>query len=1001
MTPPPPAFERIERALRLTRRRLRLRAGVSALGWLLAAGGVALAIAVLVGAAGASSVWARGALVALGLIGIGAVAARVLWPLRGTGRDAAVAAHLEDQLGTLHDGLLASVQFRAAWPDVPAGSPALVEGLAHQMAARLDGADLGALTPLRPARRGWIAAGGVAVAWAILLLAAPRWVDAGLAALSPPPLNALGERQTGPLVGDLIVTLHFPDHVKRKPRTIPNSTGDIEAPKGTRVEISATTLAPARGAALRFGEGQAELPLALSEGRDLRGEFVIDAAGTWRFALVSAEGETLVEGLDRRLRVEPDRPPTVTLQLPAEDVTLEDLRGVPVAYEARDDFGLSKSAIIISLAEHPEHPEEIVQPGVEGARYDGADEVDLTVIQAQPGDRLALTAVAWDNNGVDGPQKGASVTRYITVNSPHQKHYALAEKLQASIEKLLTALADRLELEWKGERLAARLSEIAGTTRGAAEALGEVVEAMAEDPLTPEEVRLALAGRLGALEKAMAAEQRFADDAAPSLDALDAPTLRIGQRHNDEVIEELEQAIVLVEAMVARLALEDMAALAEELRASKERLRDLIEAYRKNPNDALKARIMRDIQRLRDRMREMQARMAKIRQKLPEEFLNLDGLKKDDVAKGLDKSKDQLAELEKMLEEGKVDEALSALDEMSKALDELSASLDQDMQDLHAETNPEMQKAISELMDQTRDLMKRQEEAAKATDAAAAKQAEAQRKALEEQLGQKLAEAKDKARKLRESVEQLATERMPSIAEEEMGHLGQRTQELEGALERNQIVEALEMADRSMDHLDAMERFNRYDPQGDRYRDLVQKSRKLDQALMKDLAELLDSARQQSAQALSPGEAEALRQQQQGLAEAAKRLQQRIEQRGEKMPGLQGEPMQRIQQAEDAMRRSADQLGQQQPGQARPGQQEAMSELQALMEGLKQANKPQRADRQQGKSRQTSREKVRIPGAEEYEAPAEFRKELLDAMKQRPTDAYREQVKRYYESLIR
>ena len=44
-------------------------------------------------------------------------------------------------------------------------------------------------------------------------------------------------------------------------------------------------------------------------------------------------------------------------------------------------------------------------------------------------------------------------------------------------------------------------------------------------------------------------------------------------------------------------------------------------------------------------MRALKERMAQLRQKLPEEFLNLDGLKKDEVAKGLDQSKAQLDEL--------------------------------------------------------------------------------------------------------------------------------------------------------------------------------------------------------------------------------------------------------------------------------------------------------------------------------------------------------------------
>jgi len=105
----------------------------------------------------------------------------------------------------------------------------------------------------------------------------------------------------------------------------------------------------------------------------------------------------------------------------------------------------------------------------------------------------------------------------------------------------------------------------------------------------------------------------------------------------------------------------------------------------------------------------------------------------------------------------------------------------------------------------------------------------------------------------------------------------------------------------------------------------------------------------------------------------------------------------------ESMRGAAEQLRQRRPSQARPAQQQAQSQLQSLMESLREAAQPQRAQRQQQqqRGRQQSREKVRIPGADDYEAPAAFRKELLDAMKQRPNDAWEEQVKRYYESLIR
>jgi hypothetical protein len=54
-----------------------------------------------------------------------------------------------------------------------------------------------------------------------------------------------------------------------------------------------------------------------------------------------------------------------------------------------------------------------------------------------------------------------------------------------------------------------------------------------------------------------------------------------------------------------------------------------------------------------------------------------------------------------------------------------------------------------------------------------------------------------------------------------------------------------------------------------------------------------------------------------------------------------------------------------------------------------------------GDGDEPSPEKVEIPGAEAWRAPAEFRKELLDAMKQGTPERYEGEVKRYYEELVK
>ena len=135
--------------------------------------------------------------------------------------------------------------------------------------------------------------------------------------------------------------------------------------------------------------------------------------------------------------------------------------------------------------------------------------------------------------------------------------------------------------------------------------------------------------------------------------------------------------------------------------------------------------------------------------------------------------------------------------------------------------------------------------------------------------------------------------------------------------------------------------------------------------------------------------------------EAAQKLAERMQSQGSRFPTLGEGPPQQAQKAGEQMGQAADELDAKRPGQARPSQQQAISELQGLMEGLKQAANPQRADRGQRDGQKGSRqEKVEIPGADDHQAPAEFRKDLLEAMKDKAPETYEQQVKRYYESLV-
>jgi hypothetical protein len=48
-----------------------------------------------------------------------------------------------------------------------------------------------------------------------------------------------------------------------------------------------------------------------------------------------------------------------------------------------------------------------------------------------------------------------------------------------------------------------------------------------------------------------------------------------------------------------------------------------------------------------------------------------------------------------------------------------------------------------------------------------------------------------------------------------------------------------------------------------------------------------------------------------------------------------------------------------------------------------------------------SREPVRIPEADATKAPREWRQELMEAMREKAPEKFREEVRRYYEELVR
>src|SRR5690606_7675288 len=113
-------------------------------------------------------------------------------------------------------------------------------------------------------------------------------------------------------------------YMAREDEVIPGATGDVTAPKGTEVTVTGRADRAVTSAALVVTGGPKELALAATvSGRDVEARFVVSAPGAWRFRVVDADGDEVLDPVARKILLRPDAPPTVRLDEPSEDRTVQ------------------------------------------------------------------------------------------------------------------------------------------------------------------------------------------------------------------------------------------------------------------------------------------------------------------------------------------------------------------------------------------------------------------------------------------------------------------------------------------------------------------------------------------------------------------------------------------------------------------------------------------------------------------------------------------------------
>src|SRR5229473_3386132 len=974
-----------------------------------------LQIAVLAGALLASVNGTLLARAAAGLLAVASAAAVVIFSLRSPLQRAV--ARDPRRLARLLGGpseLLSSVELSR---DPVQGASVELLSLLHVRAAEsAKEIDPARAIPASSLLRPVIALLAGSVLFVLLSVLAPRHVSRGFARLWRGDSGA-PQVELSPIAGDLSITYLYPAYTGLPPRTEEGTAGDLHAPRGTEVRIAARAdrdlaqaFAVVNGAAVKLdaqGPGR----------RQLSGTFVLSQPGQWSLRFADERGRSIAEGPPRPIEIVADAAPQVTIDAPAEKMLEVDPQGrVQLAWSATDDYGLTQVSLVYQLAGGKEERINLMTPAAPAKRLRGASSWEMSPLKLRAGDKVSYHLEARDNDAVGGPQKGVSPTQGLKVFSAAEHSRESLIRAQALWERLVALLADRIEEKPVPPQDAAQwYVQTSLKDREARSLSGEMDAAgreLIKDKLAPRAVGRALRNAASSLGPAL---QRTSIARAPLVRGSaghDGAVRIFGQALSNEVREE-EKDVLYLEDLLDRARLDAMQELGKEMAASRRELE-----------------LLAEVERLRERIQDLMSRMAELAKGIRDEHLNREAME------SVEKEQDllgQLSDIQKKLQSGNVDEALKELDSLGQQLEKLESELQQKAGREQGGKYAQEAKQLREAANALRELKQKEQDLEKRTAHLRHEMRQQAQKRFDQKGG------KDLARKLREKA-QAAKRAIAQIDPKVAEHLGLedtlemasgRAADLDRALELNDFDEALDLAERGLRAVETLQgRLTMEDQVAQRYpgfsRDPTGVRKGLQgaqgaQQPLRDVVEALQDALPREGQGASQEQIQRMRgqaQDQQRIKDQLGRVRDQLNEVGKRAPIFGPQHEQMLQQAQDGMGQAEHRLNRGEPRGAQAGEQQALEKLQQFEDAMEQLAKksaqgssggglpmpwgePSGEGDEEGESDSVRHDHVDIPDAESSRAPAEFRKELLDAMKQAPPEKYKERVKQYYEELVK
>jgi hypothetical protein len=236
-------------------------------------------------------------------------------------------------------------------------------------------------------------------------------------------------------------------------------SGDVYAPAGTDVRLHVHSEQRVARGQLSLASGTS-IPLAAQSPTELTASMKVSEDGSYRVALVDAEGFRNDEDVEYFVRVVTDRPPDVHISKPSSDRQVTPLEEVGIEAQADDDYGLERVELVYAIRGEREKvvpldiPRRATTATVRHTMY-------LEDLGVRPGDFVSYYVRARDvTRAASGARsnEGRSDIFFLEVR-PFEQEFSLAESQSmagsgytGSIDDLVNAQKQIVVATWKIDR---------------------------------------------------------------------------------------------------------------------------------------------------------------------------------------------------------------------------------------------------------------------------------------------------------------------------------------------------------------------------------------------------------------------------------------------------------------------------------------------------------------------------------------------------------------------